>query len=238
MLEDVIFLREILRRDVGIESHLLHSHGWRLKINVLDTLKLMELVAPYTPPSMQYKLPMEYQDRFDENLYPVGEAFTCWDFPVVSEFKSEHQRSHVYCIDVEDTHNFVTVNGVVHNCLPTTPGAPRLKEHDRKTYLAYLRKMNAARKKQAKLEKKEYVPLPSPWDCCVTRLHGELWRAEATARARGDPNGVVIVPVGNFALKSVTGHEGIMKWRGSPIPIDLEHGKSFDLRPKALPIVR
>ena len=123
-------------------------------------------------------------------------------------------------------------------CLPTTPGVPRAKEHDSKTYLAYLRKVNAARKKQAKLEKKEYVPLPSPWDCCVTRLHGELHRAEAAARARGDVNGIVLVPVGNFALKSVTGHEGIMKWRGSPIPIDLERGQSFDLRPTQLPIVR
>ncbi|MHB1554983.1 MAG: uracil-DNA glycosylase family protein [Acidimicrobiales bacterium] len=45
-------------------------------------------------------------------------AVTQYDEAVVEELPPAGADTTVYCIDVEDTHNFVTAGGVVHNCRP------------------------------------------------------------------------------------------------------------------------
>jgi hypothetical protein len=72
-----------------------------------------------------------------------------------------------------------------------------------------------------------FIEIKSPLDCCAPRLWRELRHFEEMAiarhRDRGDrPNGAVVVPAGNFAALAVLGKAGIMKLRGSPIPVDLE----------------
>jgi len=98
-------------------------------------------------------------------------------------------------------------------CRSDTPGVSGQKRYDLKTYLAWLRKENARRKKL-----KEPL-VKSPLECCKPRLWAELSWFEQRAREKRHPNGQVVIPVGNYAAWAVTGRLGIMKLRGSPIPL-------------------
>lgn len=106
-------------------------------------------------------------------------------------------------------------------CRPATPGVQGPKQFDLPTYLAWLRLRNKTEKKRCKASGEEFVEWPSPVDCCRPRLLAELWNLEQRARARRLPNGLVVIPMGNFALKTLAGVQGIMRYRGSPIPVDI-----------------
>ncbi len=105
-------------------------------------------------------------------------------------------------------------------CRSETPGVEGRRRYDVKTYLAFLRSENARLKKLAKKNKVEFFPVPSPFACCRPRLLRELQHFEQVALDRGQPNGAVIIPTGNFALFAVTGKAGILKYRGSPMRVD------------------
>ncbi len=106
-------------------------------------------------------------------------------------------------------------------CRPEVPNLTGAKQYDFPTYLAWIRKENAIRKKAAKAAKITPELLSNPLDCCAPRLTRELMWFDGQARKRGRPNGVVVVPVGNFAALSVVGKSGITKLRGSPIPLEV-----------------
>lgn len=105
----------------------------RIYFNVADTRILAAIIAPFTPKSMRYKLhpQVEQQYPFDAELYRPGPRTSLYTQITVKKSvlgkprlkKSGEPRSNsgnkqVYCIDVDDTHNFVTPAGVVHNCRP------------------------------------------------------------------------------------------------------------------------
>lgn len=99
-------------------------------------------------------------------------------------------------------------------CRAEVPGMQGKAAFDLPSYFAWLAKTNKERrKKAAKGETPDLVA--SPLECCKPRLDAELARADAAAKVRGDPNGIVVVPMGNFALHALTGEDGILKWRGS-----------------------
>lgn len=81
--------------------------------------KLTELISKYIPESMRYKLPNGYiTDSYDIDNWDMGIT----DYGVSSITVTSHSyksNRDVYCIDVEDTHNFVSKGLVVHNCSPT-----------------------------------------------------------------------------------------------------------------------
>lgn len=128
-------------------------------------------------------------------------------------------------------------------CRPEVPGLEGKKKYDFPTYLAWIRLQNAQRRREAMTEAKAqkkhlhdipWTPMASPVDCCSLRLGSELAVLERAAMKRGQPNGAVVVPMGNFALEAITGRKGIMKYRGSvlgarafPNP-DLELDKRAD----------
>jgi uracil-DNA glycosylase family 4 len=82
---------------------------------------LGERIAPYVPPSMRYKLDPQVDTAvpFDPDRFAAGPQQVMYDH-VVLEDVTEAKRTDqtFFCIDVEDTHNFVTAGGVVHNCRP------------------------------------------------------------------------------------------------------------------------
>lgn len=93
----------------------------RLYFNVPTTERLSELIAPYVPPSMRYKLHPDVAARihFDPSLLERGPTAVLYDQVEVEEV--DHSEAHdktFFCIDVAETHNFVTAGGVVHNCRP------------------------------------------------------------------------------------------------------------------------
>jgi uracil-DNA glycosylase len=93
----------------------------RLYFDVPTTERLSELIAPYVPSSMRYKLNPEVESRvpFDPASFDAGPTRVLYDEVEVEDI-TDHERADVtfFCIDVEDTHNFVTAGGVVHNCRP------------------------------------------------------------------------------------------------------------------------
>lgn len=128
-------------------------------------------------------------------------------------------------------------------CRAEVPGLEGKKKYDFPTYLAWVRMQNNQRRRTAAAIAKErkisvhdvpWEPLASPVDCCSLRLGSELAVLERAALKRGQPNGAVVVPLGNFALEAITGRKGIMRYRGSvlsaqafPNP-DLELDKRID----------
>jgi len=105
---------------LGLEAR---TRGTRQKLvfGVPETVLLSELIAPYVPPSMRYKLHPDVAARvpFDPARTIPEQAEVVYDEAVVSDI-TDRYRSDVtfFCIDVEETHNFVTTGGVVHNCRP------------------------------------------------------------------------------------------------------------------------
>jgi uracil-DNA glycosylase family 4 len=103
----------------------------KLVFGVHETVSLSELIAPYVPPSMRYKLHPEVAARvpFDPMRMVPGGAEVLYDEAVVRDI-TDRYRSDVtfFCIDVEETHNFVTTGGVVHNCRPPNNRDPEPDE--------------------------------------------------------------------------------------------------------------
>lgn len=101
-------------------------------------------------------------------------------------------------------------------CRSEVPGMFGKPAFELENYFVWLGKENKRRRQEAK--KGEPVELiASPLECCKPRLDAEIAKADEIARRRGDPNGIVVVPMGNFALRALAREEGIMKWRGSVI---------------------
>jgi uracil-DNA glycosylase family 4 len=103
----------------------------RLHFGATATRSLSELIAPYVPPSMRYKLHPEVAARipFDPTRMVPEDAEVLYDEADVSDI-TDRYRSDVtfFCIDVEETHNFVTTGGVVHNCRPPQNRDPQPDE--------------------------------------------------------------------------------------------------------------
>jgi uracil-DNA glycosylase family 4 len=103
----------------------------RLVFGVPATVALSELIAPYVPPSMRYKVHPEVEAGvpFDPTRMVPGDAEVLFDEAEVKDI-TDRYRSDItfFCIDVEETHNFVTAGGVVHNCRPPQNRDPQPDE--------------------------------------------------------------------------------------------------------------
>jgi DNA polymerase I-like protein with 3'-5' exonuclease and polymerase domains/uracil-DNA glycosylase len=77
-------------------------------------------IASFIPPSMDYKLCPEDRGQFDPSIYAPVPAAPFWDRAesVLTAPRRKGEDALVYCLEVEDTHNFITPGAVVHNCLP------------------------------------------------------------------------------------------------------------------------
>ncbi len=93
----------------------------RVYFDVSATRELSRMIAPFVPPSMRYKLHPEVDAEipFDAAAWEIGEPEVVYD-EVEIEDVTDRPRADTtfFCIDVEETHNFVTAGGVVHNCRP------------------------------------------------------------------------------------------------------------------------
>jgi uracil-DNA glycosylase len=105
----------------------------RLYFNVEATERLSELIAPYVPPSMRYKLHPEVAIKvpFDRSLLRPGPPEVLYDAVEVDDVTDEKRADTTFfCIDVDEVHNFVTAGGVVHNCRPPGNRDPQPIEID------------------------------------------------------------------------------------------------------------
>lgn len=93
----------------------------RLHFDVENSRNLSEVIAPFVPPSMRYKLVPDIATRvpFDLERLSPGPPKVEFDEAIVEEITDRPRSDRTFfCIDVEGTHNFVTSGGVVHNCRP------------------------------------------------------------------------------------------------------------------------
>ena len=93
----------------------------RIYFDVATTRRLSELIAPYVPPVMRYKLHPDVAEAipFEPSRFAGGEPAVMYDEVEVEDVTDEPRADRTFfCIDVEGTHNFVTAGGVVHNCRP------------------------------------------------------------------------------------------------------------------------
>jgi len=96
----------------------------------------------------------------------------------------------LYCLDVEETHNFVTTDVVVHNCQPPL--------NNLKLFLHQTKKVNDLRVEH------ELEPLPTPLQACQPHLLRQV---------RETPNALLLGATAHWAL---TGQrKGIRKIRGA-----------------------
>jgi uracil-DNA glycosylase family 4 len=126
--------------DIQTLVHALHRLGLpakasrrRIYFDVAATRALTELIAPYVPESMRYKLHPEVESRipFDPDRFATGPVEVLYDEVEVEEITDRASRDQTFfCIDVEETHNFVTAGGVVHNCRPPGNRDPQPVEID------------------------------------------------------------------------------------------------------------
>jgi uracil-DNA glycosylase family 4 len=116
--DDLRVLRRALLR-LGLPTK---SMRGRLHFDVPATRALCERIAPYTPPSMRYKLHPEVAMAipFDPDRLERGQPETFFDEVEIEDVSTGRGSSNetFFCIDVEETHNFVTAGGIVHNCRP------------------------------------------------------------------------------------------------------------------------
>lgn len=93
----------------------------RLQFDVEATRRLSAAIAPFVPECMRYKLHPEVEAEvpFAPAALDPGPRIVLYD-EIDVEDVTDAQRADTtfFCIDVEDTHNFVTTGGVVHNCRP------------------------------------------------------------------------------------------------------------------------
>jgi uracil-DNA glycosylase len=123
-------LEHVLARDFGLKAYQRASSPGRLYFGVAATRRLSEVIAPYCPPSMRYKLMPEVESKvpFERSLLEAGAQITLFDAAEIQEVEHTGSDQTFFCIDVEDTHNFVTSGGVVHNCRPPNNRKPEADE--------------------------------------------------------------------------------------------------------------
>lgn len=92
-----------------------------LRFDVVATARLSELIAPFVPPCMRHKVHPDVRSRvpFDPTVLATGPQIALYEEAEVTDVTDHHRADTTFfCIDVTDTHNFVTAGGVVHNCRP------------------------------------------------------------------------------------------------------------------------
>ncbi|MBI3898047.1 MAG: hypothetical protein HY308_07090 [Gammaproteobacteria bacterium] len=103
----------------------------RLHFDVEATKALSECIAPYVPPVMRYKLHPQVADAisFDPSRFDPAPVEVLYDDFEISDITDQPRTDTTFfCIDVDETHNFVTAGGVVHNCRPPGNRDPQPNE--------------------------------------------------------------------------------------------------------------
>lgn len=92
----------------------------RLRFTQPDSMKLFKMIASHVNECMLYKIPEEYRkiERYIKNYKKLDYAlYKIRDLRyVTSTYNSPYLYSKLYDIEVENNHNFIANNSLVHNC--------------------------------------------------------------------------------------------------------------------------
>lgn len=124
-IEDVQALCDVLNAkgyECNVRKHWPRYH--KVQFTTAGTQRLLHAISPYIVPSMRYKL-RGMGEPFNSDFYEPEPTETFWDEAKAEEIpvpmvhrkgRLVEKHSTFYCMDVDATHNFVTLGGVVHNC--------------------------------------------------------------------------------------------------------------------------
>jgi uracil-DNA glycosylase family 4 len=100
--------------DIGITVKKRYAQGWRLRLNTENSEKLFRIISEFIIPSLRYKLPLKFRNASFNNIFRNRTQRSFFDTPIIKKKKCIDKS--MYCLDIEEAHNFVTLGGVVHNC--------------------------------------------------------------------------------------------------------------------------
>lgn len=115
-----VWLMDLLNKnDIGAYTQLCKYHDkeyWEIRLTATGSIKFFNIIGRFVPPSMRYKVP-NYAPQYEQQAWSFGHATRFIDEIIVSN-ENSYRSKDVYCIDVDDSHNF-SVNGIIlHNCSP------------------------------------------------------------------------------------------------------------------------
>lgn len=110
-----------MKAKFGLECNLC-SDGNRIILNKEYTTKLHAIIKDYVPKCMQYKIIPALRTGHDPDINGImdkDDSSIFYDEVInIVEVNNKTLKRHsfCYCIEVEDNHNFMTVNALVKNC--------------------------------------------------------------------------------------------------------------------------
>ena len=125
--------RQVLLRALGRLGLPAKAGHHGIYFDVATSQQLAETIAPFVPPSMRHKLDPDVEAfvPFDPSRFDRGEPEVLYDHVELDDITDRVGTAETFfCIDVEETHNFVTAGGVVHNCRPPANRDPQPAEID------------------------------------------------------------------------------------------------------------
>jgi len=123
--DDCLFLLNLIQEKTGLVGAFKKSsvvparcnHNKRiLRFSQAETIKLVRLISCMVPPSLQYKLSAVADAPMYDAASYAPDFETDWQRVKFYEVSPSFDDATVYCIEVEEFHNFVTSGGVVKNC--------------------------------------------------------------------------------------------------------------------------
>lgn len=119
-LEEVELLSQLLSEKDFKTT--IQNHEGNHRIGISSKSGFFEIISPYVPNSMRYKLPESMRkEEYIPDLWDLEdnlESYRLSCSPIVEKGTPKRRpKGCVYCIDVDDTHNFIVGEDiVVHNC--------------------------------------------------------------------------------------------------------------------------
>ncbi len=124
-----IRLVEHLRDSFQLSCKLIDRAGKAVIVFDRDgTEALHDLIAPYVPESMEYKMLQHHRGRYAVEVEPATEHYELAAVPIVDiHVKPPIRSMRRFDIEVEGHHNYLVDGVMVHNSPETTPGGRALK---------------------------------------------------------------------------------------------------------------
>jgi recombination protein RecA len=122
-------LQATLRETYGLSCKLVDRVGQAFIVFDRDgTEALHELIAPYVPAVMDYKLLQHHRGQENVTVEPANKTMKLTAVPIVSiDVKPATRSMRRFDLEVEGHHNYLVDGVMVHNSPETTPGGRALK---------------------------------------------------------------------------------------------------------------
>jgi recombination protein RecA len=122
-------LQATLRESYGLSCKLVDRVGQAFIVFDRDgTEALHELIAPYVPAVMDYKLLQHHRGKENVTVEPANKTMKLTAVPIVSiDVKPATRSMRRFDLEVEGHHNYLVDGVMVHNSPETTPGGRALK---------------------------------------------------------------------------------------------------------------